>query len=166
MLTIFLSAGLDSTIPIEEWIFDNMTNVDYHPGLVVSRLLLNLSAFVLDLPILPLTEHPEIAVESARHDQEVQAAFFAMPTLISFCSRTRSLGEPTAVLSGMELIQTDNGLDDAVPFLVTLGIPIPTDPIEAMSALLQIIEQQKHLLSVSSHAIYTTPSHQISISSI
>ncbi len=164
MLTIFLSAGLDSTVPIEEWIMNNITfDVDYHPGSVAWRLLSSLSASVLDLP---LTEHREIALELAQHDREMQAVFLAMPALLSFCSRMRSLGESTTVRSAIELIQRDNGLDDVAPFLVELGVPIPTDLIEAESALLQVIEQQKHLLSVGSHAIYTAPSHQVSTSSI
>lgn len=155
MLTIF--PGLSSTIPIERWILDNLTfDRSYHLGSTASRLVSNLSTFFMFH--LLLTDHRELALQLAKYYQEVQAASSAIQTLTSFCSRRGSLGDG--------VYQRDNGLGPAAPLLSELGISMPTDMREAKDALAQVINHQRHLLSVGFFVIDTAPTHDVLISVI
>ena len=147
MLTIF--PGLSSTIPIERWILDNLTfDRSYHLGSTASRLVSNLSTFFMFHFLL--ADHRELALQLAKFYQEVQVASSAIPALTSFCSRRGSLGDGA-----------HRGLGPAAPLLSELAISMPTDLKEAKYALAQVIDHQKHLLSVGFFVIDTTPAHEV-----
>ena len=92
-------------------------------------------------------------MELVKYSREAQSALFAIPALISFRShRLQTFSEFASIYPKKEHAQRDDGLGAAVPLLAELGIPLPTDSTEAKHALLEVIERQKYILSVSNPA--------------
>ncbi|KAF8624782.1 hypothetical protein AX15_005672 [Amanita polypyramis BW_CC] len=146
-IALFLS-GINPTFPIESWVMNGIAfDAGDCTGSTGARLLLHLSNFCMFY--LLLQEHREITLRLGNYYRDVQATFSAIQVLSSFpTSRRGSIFRDDRIPSRKGGLRSDNS-NNTTALLIDLGVPMPTDPNEAESALAAVLSRQRCLLNVS-----------------